>query len=67
MHGALRAPCGTVRRAGGGRRRGRGGAGVGFMAPSFQQLDPTFTGLKWQADLADQLPGLIARRAGRTR
>jgi hypothetical protein len=39
-------------------------AGVGFMAPSFQRLDPTFTGLKWQADLADDLPGLIATAGG---
>lgn len=39
-------------------------AGVGFMAPSFQRLDPTFVGLKWQADLADQLPGLIAQAGG---
>lgn len=39
-------------------------AGVGFMVPSFQRLDPTFTGLKWQADLADQLPGLVATAGG---
>jgi hypothetical protein len=39
-------------------------AGVGFMAPSFQRLDRTFTGLKWQASLADQLPDLIARAGG---
>lgn len=39
-------------------------AGVGFMAPSFQRLDPTFTGLKYQASLADQLPGLIAQAGG---
>jgi hypothetical protein len=39
-------------------------AGVGFMAPSFQRLDPTFTGLKWQADLADDLPDLIATAGG---
>ncbi len=38
--------------------------GVGFMVPSFQRLDPTFTGLKWQADLADQLPDLIATAGG---
>jgi len=39
-------------------------AGVGFMAPSFDRLGPTFTGLKWQADLADQLPGLISKAGG---
>lgn len=39
-------------------------AGVGFMAPSFQRLDPTFTGLKWQASLADRLPDLIAQAGG---
>lgn len=39
-------------------------AGAGFMVPSFQRLGPTFTGLKWQADLADQLPGLVAQAGG---
>lgn len=39
-------------------------AGVGFMVPSFQRLDPTFTGLKWQASLADQLPDLVAQAGG---
>lgn len=39
-------------------------AGVGFMAPSFQRLDPTFTGLKYQAALADGLPDLIAQAGG---
>jgi hypothetical protein len=38
--------------------------GVGFMVPSFQRLDRTFTGLKWQASLADQLPDLIDRAGG---
>ena len=37
------------------------------MFPSFKRLEPTFSGLKWQAELADELPGLIRRRAGRTR
>jgi hypothetical protein len=39
-------------------------AGLGFMVPSFKNLDRTFTGLKWQAQLADQLPGLISTAGG---
>jgi MFS family permease len=39
-------------------------AGLGFMVPSFKNLDRTFTGLKWQAQLADQLPGLVATAGG---
>jgi hypothetical protein len=38
--------------------------GVGFTAPSFGRLEATFTGLKWQADLADQLPDLIQQAGG---
>jgi len=36
--------------------------GVGFMVPSFQNFAPTMRGLEYQADLADELPGLV--RAG---
>jgi hypothetical protein len=38
--------------------------GVGFAAPSFQRLGPTMTGLEYQADLADELPGLVAAAGG---
>jgi MFS family permease len=38
--------------------------GIGFTAPSYDRLDATFTGLEWQADLADQLPDLIAQAGG---
>jgi hypothetical protein len=39
-------------------------AGVGFMVPSFQRLSPTFVGLKYQADLTNSLPDLVAEAGG---
>jgi MFS family permease len=36
----------------------------GFAAPSFQRFGPTMDGLAYQADLADELPGLVAEAGG---
>ncbi|HMJ34012.1 MAG TPA: hypothetical protein VK501_08840 [Baekduia sp.] len=38
--------------------------GVGFAAPSFQRFVPTMHGLEYQADLADELPGLVRAAGG---
>jgi hypothetical protein len=37
---------------------------VGFAAPSFQRFGPTMDSLAYQADLADELPGLVADAGG---
>jgi hypothetical protein len=39
-------------------------AGVVFMVPSFQRFTPNLRSLEYQADLADQLPGLVATAGG---
>jgi hypothetical protein len=39
-------------------------AGVVFAAPSFQRFAPNLRGLHYQADLADELPGLIREAGG---
>ena len=38
--------------------------GVVFMVPSVQRFAPTMRSLEYQADLADQLPGLVATAGG---
>jgi hypothetical protein len=38
--------------------------GIGFAAPSFQRFVPTMHSLEYQADLADELPGLIRDAGG---
>jgi hypothetical protein len=41
--------------------------GVVFMAPSFSRFAPNMRGLKYQAQLADELPGLIRDAGGATK
>jgi hypothetical protein len=41
------------------------GVGFAFMAPSFQRFAPTMRSLEYQADLADEVPGVIAAAGGR--
>jgi MFS family permease len=38
--------------------------GIGFAAPSFQRFGPTMDNLEYQADLADELPGLVRAAGG---
>lgn len=38
--------------------------GVVFAAPSFQRFTPNLRGLKYQAELADELPGLVRDAGG---
>jgi hypothetical protein len=41
--------------------------GVVFAAPSFERFAPNLRGLKYQAQLADELPGLIRDAGGATK
>ena len=61
-----------LRAAAAGRRRARrcwprSVVGVGFAAPSFQRFATDLRGLKYQAELADELPGPDPRRRRRGR
>jgi hypothetical protein len=38
--------------------------GVGFMVPSFQRFAPSLHSLKYQAELTDELPGLVRDAGG---
>jgi hypothetical protein len=38
--------------------------GVAFAAPSFQRFGPNMRSLEYQADLADEVPGLVAAAGG---
>jgi hypothetical protein len=38
--------------------------GAGFAGPSFHRFGPTMRNLEYQADLANELPGLIAQAGG---
>jgi hypothetical protein len=38
--------------------------GIGFAAPSFQRFAPSMRSLEYQADLADEVPGLVAAAGG---